>query len=66
MISAGDANYLSCVETKSFMPIGWLYESIFNGLLQRGLVAFTLGGGYIISDHGAEELATYRATLAKR
>jgi hypothetical protein len=59
-ISDSDAQHLECVEHASFQPIGWLYTNVFEDLLERGLVTMTVSNGYIITDHGAEELNRWR------
>lgn len=60
MISDSDARHLECVERASFQPIGWLYTSVFEDLLQKGLVTMTVSNAYIISDYGAGELKKWR------
>lgn len=64
LIKSSDVPYLEAVEHKSFVPVGWLYASILEGLRERGLVAHTLGGGFIISDSGAKQLAEWRKARA--
>jgi hypothetical protein len=60
-LAATDVPYLECVERKSFMPIGWLYERVFESLRERGLVEYTQQGGFILSDDGARQLKEWRA-----
>jgi hypothetical protein len=60
MIQEDDISYLETVETRSFAPVGWLYEGVYERLLRRGLVARTVSGGYILSDDGAEQLKKWR------
>ena len=59
-LSRQEVLYLEAVEVHSFVPIGWLYRSIYEGLLQRGLVSRTVSDGFILSDDGAKALAAYR------
>jgi hypothetical protein len=60
MMTDSDVPYLECVERSSFQPIGWLYARVYENLRERGLVAYTLTGGFIISDYGVKQLAEWR------
>jgi hypothetical protein len=60
VISDSDAAYLSAIENTPFAPIGWLYESIFQGLFEKGLVTHN-HGLYTISELGRKELQEYLA-----
>jgi len=51
--------YLEAVEKKPFSPIGPLYTSIFESLLEKGFVHLE-AAGYILSTAGAEVLAEHR------
>lgn len=62
MIKDSDIPYLECVERTSFAPIGWLYERVYEDLRERGLVSYTVTGGFIISDSGARQLAGWRVS----
>ena len=66
MISDSDAKHLECVERAAFQPIGWLYQGIFERLLERGLVAITVSDAYIISDYGAAQLEAFRLEGLRR
>ena len=61
-IQCSDVPYLESVEHWSFAPVGWLYASIFEALRERGLVNYTVSGGFIISDSGAQQLNKWRET----
>ena len=66
MISDSDAKHLECVERAAFQPIGWLYQGIFERLLERGLVDITVSYAYIISDYGAAQLEAFRLEGLRR
>lgn len=53
--SESDLQYLKVLENKPFQPIGWLYESVYDGLAARGLVVKKFDG-YPLSETGREAL----------
>lgn len=55
-----DIQYLEAVEGKAFSPIGPLYTSAYEDLLNRGLVHLA-DEGYIISALGKEMLDRHRS-----
>lgn len=56
-----DISYLEAVERAPFIPTGPLYTSVYEELLERGLVHLA-DEGYIISEAGRAHLAAYRTT----
>lgn len=59
-ITMSDIQYLEAVEGKSFSPLGPLYTSVYEDLLNRGLVHLA-AEGYIISALGQEMLDLHRS-----
>jgi hypothetical protein len=62
LISDSDQQYLEIVETQSFDPVGWLYQTIFDDLLERGFVVELQWGHFLINEAGKEALARKRAS----
>lgn len=58
MTSDSDLNYLKVLEKGPFEPIGWLYESIYEGLRSRQLV-FRDVQGYHLSEDGRKVLKAH-------
>lgn len=54
-----DVQYLEAVEHRPFSPLGPLYTSVYEDLLERGLVHLA-AEGYIISDAGRLHLSEHR------
>ena len=54
-----DFQYLEAVENRPFSPLGPLYTSVYEDLLERGLVHLA-AEGYIISDAGRQYLSEHR------
>ncbi len=59
-LTMSDLQYLEAVEKTSFSPLGPLYTSVYEDLLNRGLVHLA-AEGYIISALGQEMLDRRRA-----
>jgi hypothetical protein len=60
-LTMSDLQYLEAVEKTSFSPLGPLYTSVYEDLLNRGLVHLA-AEGYIISALGQEMLDRHRAS----
>lgn len=61
LLSDQDQTHLEIVETQTFDPVGWMYQSIFDDLYARGLVIETKWGHFLISEVGKEALKQKRA-----
>ncbi len=64
LVDEDDARYLKAIEHEPFVPIGWLYTSIYDRLTEAGLV-IREGGSYFISPKGRADLTAFLAGRAK-
>jgi len=55
-----DMEHLKSIEHAPFYPIGQLYRSVMEGLVERGLAKRVQFDGYVISERGAKVLAVHR------